>query len=165
MKLKIFLTAMAVCFMGLYGCGTASDKYISKYKGANGKYGFYNEKTGKQISLPMWDEASFFYEGLAMVMFNNKGEKKYFYVDITGTVVIGVGYDAANIFYSYGYAHVAKKNEKGELKWGCIDKYGTEVVPLVYDKVSHLGFVKDLGSRHYNFYFLLYFLINFNTYK
>lgn len=115
----------------------------------NGKYG-YIDKTGKFIIPAIYDDASSFYEELALVQLNNK----YGFIDKTGKNVIPIIYDDAGGFSE----EVACVKLNG--KYSIIDKTGKEIVTLKYDRAGdfleglcwvglneHYGFINKTGKE------------------
>jgi len=86
-----------------------------------GKWGFI-DKTGKVVIALIYDDVSYFTEGLAPV----SKDGKWGYIDITGNVVIPLIYDYAWTF-SEGLAAVKKDG-----KYGFINKIGEVVIPFLY---------------------------------
>jgi hypothetical protein len=125
----------------------------------DGKYGYgYMEEFGlEKISKPIFDEAYYFKEGLALVKINGKYgyinkkmqfvipskfedaydfcnglalvkmDNKYGYINKTGNEVIIIKYDSANDF-SEGFAAIKLYD-----KWGYINTTGKEIIPFIYD--------------------------------
>jgi len=91
----------------------------------NGKYGYVN-KAGKEIILPVYNEAQDFCEGLAQVKLNGK----YGYLDKTGKEVILPIYDST-YYLTDGLVKVLLKE-----KYGLLDKAGNKITPLKYTKIS-----------------------------
>lgn len=105
-----------------------------------------------------YDYVRDFSEGLAFVAkLDANGNRKYSFIDKSGTVVIPLEYDDVSNF-SEDLAFVSKRDINGNEKYGFVDKSGTVVVPLEYDEVSDfsegLAFVTKLdanGSKKYGF--------------
>ena len=120
MKKTVFLTVLAALL--LVGFNTYGQDLEAK-KGSNGKYGYVDSKTGKEVIPFKYDYAEPFSEGMAKVKLNYK----YGYIDITGKEVIPCKYDFIYEFHE-GLAEVKLNN-----KYGYIDKTGREVAPCKYD--------------------------------
>ena len=91
------------------------------------KYG-YQDASGKIVIPLQFDEAYWFYEGLARVMKYDDFGAKYGFIDKKGTTVVDLKYDDASDFSS-GLAAVLD----GE-KWGYIDKTGKMVIQPQFDE-------------------------------
>ena len=129
----------------------------------NGKCGFMDDKTGREVVSCKYDNVSSFSEGLAWVRLNGK----YGFIDKAGREVIPCKYDYAESF-SEGLAWVGCNDKYGFIdkagrevlpceyddarpfseglavvvlngKWGFVDKAGREVVPFKYDGASHFS--------------------------
>ena len=103
----------------------------------NGKFGYYIDKTGKEVIPLKYDlkydydnmrDSGDFSEGLASVKLNGK----FGYIDKTGKEIVPLKYDAVRSFES-GLARVYVWEKNKGLKYGFIDKTGKEVIPLKYD--------------------------------
>jgi len=121
-----------------YGMGQDSTNLIPAHIG--GKCG-YKDKKGRMIIRPMFDECSFFIEGLAAAKIRNK----WGFIDETGKMIITPKFDLVFSF-SNGLAGV----KIGE-KWGYIDKRGKYVIDPKFDYahtfVDGLASVKD-GEKY-----------------
>lgn len=108
----------------------------------NGFMGFMNEAGEVKIEAE-YQNVSFFKEGLALVLKNDK----YGYIDKKNQVVIPCTYDAASDFEE-GRAVVEKDD-----KMGMIDRNGTFILPLSYEDIGQLRFglceVKDAQTYAY----------------
>jgi hypothetical protein len=92
--------------------------YVKK----NDKVGFVNSN-GDWIVEPIYDKVKSFKNGLAPVC----KEKKWGYINKTGTVVISLQYRDAELFSNDGLAPV-----KSEKLWGFINSEGKEVIAQKY---------------------------------
>lgn len=90
----------------------------------NDKWGFI-DKEGKTIIPFEYDDADYFFEGLARVKKNGK----YGFIDKQGKIIIPFEYDDVGSFFK-GLANVKKNG-----KWGYIDKQDKTIIPFEYDEV------------------------------
>ena len=88
-------------------------------------WGYINE-FGKEMIEPIYDDASFFFDGFASVA--QKGN--YGYISKSGNVAINFRYKDAEAFHN-GYAIVMKDS-----LYGLIDKNGETIIPHLYDELS-----------------------------
>ena len=95
-----------------------------------GKWGFVYEK--RKIITDRYDSADEFSSGLARVEL----DKKWGYIDKTGTEIISLKYQVANNFKG----DLAKVGLNG--KYGLIDKTGKAIIPLIYESID--DFNEDL---------------------
>lgn len=88
----------------------------------HGKYGYMNQN-GELIIAVMYDNAQFFYEGLAAVKVNGK----YGFIDNMNKMVIAPEYDTT-LHFSEGWCAVGVNDTSSEspmpLQWGYIDATG-----------------------------------------
>ncbi len=108
----------------------------------NGKYGYKstNNTGGSFVIPPRYDDAHYFFEGLAVVRIGDN----WGYIDVNGTMKIQAKYVAANDFYE-GLADVAIDVKEGGAtyeKHGFINKAGATVIPFKY---FDLGVFNDAG--------------------
>ena len=130
MNKKVIIAIMAsVGFMMFFGCGREyQGELVPVENEKTGKWG-YADTLGKIIIAPKWDmAASFFSDGLAVVVLNDKCG----YIDKKGKGVIPTIYDIADDFTD-SLALVSVNN-----KWGYIDMTGNEIIPIKYDWVGKL---------------------------
>lgn len=120
--------------------------------------GFYRSD-GKKLSDPIYEEASDFHNGFAVVKRDGRygyldkdgreitpvykearyfandhapvKDKKWGVIDSSGMITVPCRYDDAGPFFSEGLLAVKKDN-----RWGFIDPAGKEVVPLMYRAVQ-----------------------------
>ncbi len=140
-------------------CLQLSDEQIELYEN-QGKYGYRDKATGKEIIPCIYDAGFNFFDGLAEVKKDGlygfvdkigkevipciydyvctfseglaavKGYGRWGFVDVRGKLVIPFTYEEAYNF-SEGLAEVRKNG-----KYGFIDKLGTIVIPCIYEEVS-----------------------------
>jgi len=137
----------------VFGQGNKSDNWFLVY--INGKAG-YIDRTGKVVLEPNYDNASYFYEGLARVSFGRdtiitQGFSQGF-IDETGKVVVEPKWDVVSHFSgglaAVGYDQTKQKIEiKGRFlgytsashtwyRWGFIDKNGKVVIENRFSDVT-----------------------------
>lgn len=88
------------------------------YESGEAKWGFINDQGGLVIS-PIYDSASYFYEGVAAV--SRDGE--YFYIDVNGDKVFEGEFTSVSDFYN-GYA-VYTRTVEGETVMGFLSSAGS----------------------------------------
>lgn len=76
------------------GCDMFTDMIYAKKRG---KWGYYNEKGNLKIKHK-YDEASGFYEGIALV----KISEKYYYIDQNGTITKNISSEVREHFNTFG---------------------------------------------------------------
>ncbi|MGE5474255.1 MAG: WG repeat-containing protein [Ignavibacteriales bacterium] len=82
-----------------------------------------------EVLLEKYDiVGSFNDEGLSLVSNDNK---KYGFIDSTGTLIVEYKYDDTSLFPFEGFSDVEKDG-----KWGFIDNKGKEITELKYDEVD-----------------------------
>lgn len=100
----------------------------------SGSYWGLVNKRGEYVVQPKYFSLNFFYDGLAVVDYQNK----FGYIDVNGHEAILPKWDNAFSF-SEGYAVVVEKN-----KYGFIDTSGKVIIPLVYSEAN--AFVNGIAS-------------------
>lgn len=104
----------------------------------NDKYGYEN-KQGKIVISPIYDDAGEFSENLAAV----EKDGKCGFIDKSGKTKIPFKYDDAKSFRD-GFATINIGAEKsgflGKLggKWGVINISGKIIIPVEYDLINHI---------------------------
>lgn len=96
--------------------------YFSPFADSNGNWGYVDSRSTKVVIEPKYKLASFFSEGLAVVVLNDK----WGFIDKTGRMVIEPKYEDARPF-SEGLAAIELND-----KWGYIDKTGKMVIEPKY---------------------------------
>ena len=109
-------------FLCLLLAASAAGQGLTQVRDASGKWGYVGAQLNTVIPCK-YDDADYFYEGLARIELNGK----YGFIDKQGNTVIPCKYDWADSF-SEGLARVKLNG-----KWGFIDKQGNEVIPFKYD--------------------------------
>jgi serine/threonine protein kinase len=99
------------------------------------------ENTGKFAINPLFDEAEYFYDGLAAIRIGDHTTGKYGFIDKEGKIVITPQFDEASSF-SEGLAAVRIGDETTG-KYGFIDKEGKIVIAPQFDGAS--SFSEDLA--------------------
>ena len=106
---------------------------VSAWVKKNDKWGFI-DKTGKEIASCIYDDVSYFSEGLADVKKNGY----WGYIDETGKEVIPCIYDRAGSFCE-GLAKIEKDG-----KWGLLDGEDNEILkPMFYDEIEVIKILSD----------------------
>lgn len=105
----------------------ASEGFFIVYK--NGKAGYADEKTGKEIILTKYDKAGSFAGGLAIV------GKRVTYDEFTYGMINNVGKEIIPLIYERVYTDAGIVVVQSENKYGFIDKAGKTLTPLKYNNV------------------------------
>ncbi|WP_434579194.1 WG repeat-containing protein [Thermoanaerobacterium thermosaccharolyticum] len=92
------------------------------------KWGFI-EKTDKEVIAPIYNGASNFYDGIAIV---NKDGTCCF-IDKTGKVIIS---QISNNYYEVHNYHEGLAAVRKDFKWGYIDKTGKIIILFIYSSVG-----------------------------
>jgi WG containing repeat len=90
----------------------------------------YVDKTGRVVIQPQFDQAGYFYEGLAGVGININGQMKYGFINKAGRFVIDPEFDGVHSF-SDGLAGIVLGN-----KSGYIDRKGRVVISPQFREVT-----------------------------
>lgn len=101
------------------------DKLIPFRNTETYKYGYLNT-AGQIVIEAKYDTIDNFYNGLAMVKFNNK----YGFINTSGQIVVNNEYDIVRKFNN-GYAVVGKEID-GEVKYGLVNCSGQLVIEVKY---------------------------------
>ncbi len=109
-------------------CQNLPDEQIELYEN-QGKYGYRDKVSGKEIIPPIYDAGFNFFNGLAEV----KKGGRYGFVDKIGKEVISCIYDYVCPF-SEGLAAV-----KGYGRWGFVDIQGKLVIPFIYEEAYNFS--------------------------
>lgn len=114
---------------------------------SNGRYG-YIDAAGKTIIPPRFEDASFFWAGLAPEKLNNR----WGYIDKAGGVVINFQYDSAEVFIN-GLARVTVRgreayiDRQGNFVWKPGQQYGTVPLPgRLEDPSAGVEFSYSMGG-------------------
>ena len=118
-------------------CDSIKAEFISMcYEGPCG----FIDRNGNEVIPCIYDDASDFSEGLAVIVKNGK----YGFIDKNGNEVIPCIYDDASDF-SQGMARVKKRD-----KYGFIDRYGNQIIPCIYERESIATILEVEGDFIWN---------------
>lgn len=117
------------------------DNKITRYIGANGLYGYLNQE-GKLITEPVFQKASIFQDGTAMVSMNGK---MIYYIDTLGKRITKDYSEGYPFEHQGSYARV--KSEDGT--WGIINRQDKMVFKGA-DYIKELPTVTTVGSAIVN---------------
>jgi hypothetical protein len=114
---------------------------------SNNRYG-YIDAAGKTVIPPRFEDASFFWGGLAPAKLNNR----WGYIDKAGEVVINFQYDSAEAFIN-GLARVTVRgreayiDRQGNFVWKPGQQYGTAPLPgKIEDSPAGVEFSYSMGG-------------------